>query len=150
MSRFANPSAVTRFVLGTCECDGTPHTEDWIDLRAELSGVELAQMEEADPAGRLRLLVVKWNLTGDDGEVAPIDDAYLGRLYIDMFERINEHLTDHLKVRALPNASAVPSRGSSRANGSRTPKTPTGNSSTTHSWPPAAPTGTSGTPPPSS
>jgi len=151
--RFADPNATKRFELGPCECANTPHAEgDWIDLRSELSGVDLAKMEASAPVDRMKILIVRWNLIGDGGTTAPIDDDYLGRLYLDLFDRINTWLNENAKVASLPNVSAAPSRDSSRGSGSSTRKVKTGNSSTTPSWPldAASATTTSGTPLPSS
>jgi len=148
MSRFADPNATKRLELGPCECPNTPHAEgDWIDLRSELSGIDLASMESASPPERMKRLIVRWNLIGDGGVTAPIDDDYLGRLYLDLFDRINTWLNENAKVASLPNGSAGPSRASSRGNGSRTPKAKTDGSSTTPSWPldGASATTTSGT-----
>jgi hypothetical protein len=152
MSRFANRNATKRFVLGPCACPGTPHTEDYMDIRAELSAADLAAMEAVEPIARMRVLVVSWNLIGDDGNVASIDDDYLGRLYLDEFDKLNAWLDANAKVRALPNGSAAPSRASSQESGSPTRKAKTGSSSTTPSWPldGASATTTSGTSLPSS
>lgn len=120
MSRFANPAATERFTLGPCDCDGKPHDEDWMDLRSELSGLELANLEELEPVDRMKLLIVRWNLVGDDGEVAPIDGDYLGRLYLDIFTALDSWLNEHLKVSTLPNAFGAPSRNGSRGSASHT------------------------------
>jgi hypothetical protein len=135
MSRFADPAATKRFVLGPCACEGTPHTEDYMDIRTELSAADLVEMEKAEPIARMKVLVASWNLIGDGGQVAPVDDDYLGRLYLEEFEKLNAWLDENAKVRALPNGSAAPSRASSRASGSRTRTPKTDNSSTTPSWP---------------
>lgn len=135
MSRFANREATKRFVLGPCACPGTPHTEDYMDIRTELSAADLVAMEKAEPIARMKLLVGSWNLIDAGDTIAPIDDDYLGRLYLEEFEKLNAWLDENAKVRALPNGSAAPSRASSRASGSPTRKAKTGNSSTTPSWP---------------
>lgn len=119
MSRFANPAATERFVLGPCECEGTPHGEDWMDLRVELSGTDLAFLEEHEAVDRMKHLIVRWNLLGDDGEVAPIDGDYLGRLYLDTFTRLDAWLSAHVKGAPLPNGSGAPSRNGSRGSASR-------------------------------
>lgn len=116
---FASPKATERFVLGECRCPGTPHDEDFIDLRSELSGMDLATMEGSEPVDRMKILIVGWNLRDDQGEV-PIDGDHLALLYIDIFTRLNEWLDEHAKVAALPNGSGAPSRNGSRASASRT------------------------------
>lgn len=119
MSRFANPTATERFVLGPCDCPGTPDAEDWMDLRTELGATDVIALEDGDPIARMKLLIVGWNLHGDDGAVAPIDGDYLGRLYADTFEKLNAWLTEHVRISTLPNASGAPSRNGSRGSASR-------------------------------
>lgn len=125
MSRFVDPKATKRFVIGPCECPGSPHDEDWLDVRAQLSGVELELLDSAAPAARLRLLVVAWNLIERDGTTAPLDDVHLSLVYGDWFIRFNEWLAANVQMASLPNASAAPSPGSSRESGSLTLTTPT-------------------------
>lgn len=132
MSRFADRAAVKRLVLGPCACEDTPHDEDWIDIKVDLSAADQLALDTAEPTHRLTILATAWNLL-DGGEIAAIDAEHTERLYLDEFEKLNEFLTANAKVRAVPNASAAPSRGSSRASGSRTPKAKTGDSSTTPS-----------------
>lgn len=90
-----------------------------MDLRSELSGMDLATMEESGPADRMKLLIVGWNLRDEKGEVA-IDDDHLARLYLDIFERLNAWLDEHATVSSLPNGSGAPSRNGSRGSASRT------------------------------
>ncbi len=116
---FADPEATERFVLGNCKCPGTPHDEDFMDLRSELSGVMLAELEQAPPVDRMKTLIVGWNLRDANGEI-PITGDQLGRLYLDIFERLNAWLDEHAKVSSLPNASGAPSRNGSKASASRT------------------------------
>lgn len=116
---FAEPSATKRFVLGECRCPGQPHDEDFMDIRSELSGTDLAAMEQAEPVDRMKLLVVGWNLRDEHGEV-PIDGDHLGRLYLDLFTRLNDWLTKNSTVAALPNASGAPSLNGSRGSASHT------------------------------
>lgn len=124
MSRFANPAATERFVLGPCECPGTPHDEDWMALRSELGADDMVKLEQDEPYERMKLLVRGWNLLGDDGQVAPITDEYLGRLYLDMFPAINAWLTANAKTSSLPNASGALSQHGSRGSASRIRTTP--------------------------
>lgn len=121
MSRFADPNATKRMELGPCECPGSPHAEgDWIAMRCDLGADDLVFMETAEPYARMERLVKGWNLIGDDGQVAPITHDYLGRLYLDMFPRINAWLEENAKTASLPNGSAAPSPSSSRVSGSPT------------------------------
>lgn len=123
MSRFTDPNATARFDLGPCECPGTPHAEgDWLLLRTDLSGQDLLDIEEASGAGRLRILVKSWNLIGDDGKVAPLNDEYFGRLYLDLFPAINAWLDENAKTSSLPKASAASSPTSSPATATPTPR----------------------------
>lgn len=124
MSRFADPTATARFVLpGGCQCQGKPHDDDWMELRTQLSGIELAEFASAPADTRLRMLIVSWNLIGDDGTVAPIDDEYLRRLYSDIFEPLDSWVTEHLQFQSLPNGSGAPSANGSRASASRHTRT---------------------------
>jgi hypothetical protein len=121
MSRFTDPNAAERFDLGPCECPGTPHAEgDWMLLRTDLSGQDLLEIEDADGAGRLAILVKGWNLIGDDGQVAPLTPAYFARLYLDLFPAINRWLSEHAKTSTLPKASAGESPASLQESGSPT------------------------------
>jgi hypothetical protein len=123
MSRFADPNATKRMELGPCECPGSPHAEgDWIALRSDLGADDLVFLETAEPWDRMLRLVRGWNLIGDDGQVAPVTEDYLGRLYADLFPRINDFLAEHAKMASLPNASAARSRTTSRASGSQRPR----------------------------
>ena len=152
MSRFANPEATSRFPLGPCDCPGTPHAEgDWLALRSELGAHDLVFLEETtDAYERMKFLVRDWNLIGDDGRVAPVNEDYLRRLYVDLFPAINAWLTENAKTTTLPNASAAPSRDTSRGSGSRTPKARMDGSSTTPFSQVVVPSATSGSPPPTS
>lgn len=116
---FADPEATDRFVLGDCRCPGKPHDEDFMVLRSQLSGVDLAALEEAQGGERLKLLVTEWNLRDADGPI-PLEGERLGRLYLDVFAKLNAWLDEHATVAALPNAFGAPSRNGSRGSASRT------------------------------
>lgn len=114
MSRFVDPNATKRFDLGPCECPGTPHAEgDWMQLRSDLSGQDLLDLESGGGASRLRILVKSWNLIGDDGKVATLTDDYFERLYLDVFPALNKWLEENAKTSSLPKASDAPSASSS-------------------------------------
>ena len=115
MSRFANPRSTGRFVLGPCACPGTPHDEDVMVLRTELGTLELVELDDADAAGALRILLVDWNLLDDDGTPAPIDDDHLRRLYTDSFEALNGWVSANVRVAAIPKAPGGRSRSGSRS-----------------------------------
>lgn len=120
MSRFADPTRSDRLVLGKCQCPGTPHDEDWMDIRTQVGAEEVVSN---DSIGLVARLTLRWNLLLSDGTVAPIDRDHVGLLFSDTFGKINDWANDHLVTTAdLPNASAVRSRATSRANGSRTLK----------------------------
>jgi len=124
MSRFADPSVTERFVLGDCECDGKPHDEDYLDLRTQLSGVELVEMESTDDGvSRMERLIVGWNLT-EGGEAAPVDRDHIARLSLPTLNRIGEWWSERAAGFALPNGSGAPSRNGSRASASHTRTTP--------------------------
>lgn len=130
VSRFADPNATDRLVLGPCACPGTPHGEDWMELRTQLGAEDLVQMERGGVAS-LEVLVVRWNLLDNDGSAAALDRDHFARLYLDVYPLLNEWTKQHVRTSTVPNASAAPSRASTRASGSRTPTPTTGDSSTT-------------------
>lgn len=119
MSRFANPNAVARMVLGACACPGTPHEEDWMELRGELGGDDTLRLAQGNSIDALEILVIRWNLLDDDGSEAPVDRDHLSRLFADNFAQLNAFVEDHVRLATLPNASAARSRTTSGASGSR-------------------------------
>lgn len=116
MSRFANPDATERLVLGPCECPGTPHDEDWMDLRSELGTQDVLAIAEVNGLGAMEFLIVRWNLLDNDGTDAPVDRAHIERLYADAFDQFNTWIEGHVRVATLPNGSGVRSVTGSRAN----------------------------------
>ena len=121
MSRFADPSAVGRLVLGACECPGTPHTEDWIELRTQLGAEDMVKLQDAGSfADRILVLVVRWNLLDHDGSEAPVDEDHVARLFVDAFPGLDDWITEHVRTSTLPNGFAARSRNTSRASGSST------------------------------
>lgn len=127
MSRFANPKATERFVLGDCLCPGKPHDEDWIDLRSELGAEDLIRLRQGNSIDNLEMLIVDWNLLDHDGSSAPMDRAHIERLFADTFNKLDEWTKVHIRVSTLPNASGAPSANGSRGSALRvqtTPKTP--------------------------
>lgn len=141
MSRFADPTRTATLDLGECRCPGTPHERDEYVYRTELGDAEEGRAGAygwASTAGRFfdwaaarAMLVaeiagISWNLTGNDGEPVPmraetailLDDATLSA----MARAVDDAQTAFRSP--LPNASAAPSRATSRASGSRTRKTP--------------------------
>lgn len=119
MSRFADPTITERLTLGTCQCPGTPHDEDWIELRTEVGAAELTRLAEGDSLDLLSALAVSWNLLDSDGTKAPVDREHIDRLYADTFEPLDSWTKAHVRMATVPNASAVRSRSSTPANGSR-------------------------------
>ena len=119
MSRFANPDAKERLVLGPCECPGNPHDEDWMELRTELGAEDALAIASGNSLDALGVLVVAWNLLDNDGTEAKVDRAHLARLFTDSFEPLNGWIEQHVRLTALPNRSAARSRITSVASGSR-------------------------------
>lgn len=124
MSRFADPDAKERLVLGPCECPGAPHTEDWIDMRTEIGAEAFEEMGQHALRGHsvaaVALLIVDWNLLDHDGSTAPVDADHIGRLYKDSFEILDGWINGHVRTQGiLPNQSAARSRNTSRPSGSR-------------------------------
>lgn len=154
MSRFANPNATDRLVLGDCECPGKPHAEDWIMLRTELGGYDFGRLLAGNSVDTLEILATSWNLLDDSGDLAPLDREHIDALFTDYARPLTEWVQKHLKLLAapLPNASGARSRRGTRESASPAPTTLTNGSSTTPSWQPVEPgvSGTSSTPPPTS
>ena len=151
MSRFADPKATARLVLGPCECPGSPHAEDWMDVRTELGAEDALTLAQGNSIDALEVLVTGWNLLDNDGSTAPVDRDHLSRMFSDNFDVLNGWIEKKVRLSTLPNASAARSRASSRASGSRTPRARTDGTSTTSFSPPVAGiTTTSGWPPPTS
>lgn len=125
MSRFVDPEARRTVSLGPCDCPGTPHEQDEAYIRDKLSGQEIAQYAQASnetAADVTAEYVLGWNLLGNKGEAVPVTAASL--LLLDapslstLVGAISEVVVE--SSGAVPNGSAVRSRGSSRANGSQT------------------------------
>lgn len=126
MSRFADPTATARFVLGECQCPGTPHDEDWIDLRSELGAQDVLLMASGNSLDFLERAIVGWNLLDGDGTLAPVDRDHIERLFADTFNDLDAFISKHIRVGTqLPNASGAPSRNGSRGSASRTRTTRT-------------------------
>lgn len=123
MSRFANPDAVGRFVFpGGCQCPGSPHEEDWMDLRTELGTADMLVIAASgtNPLAVVSHLLRGWNLLDEDGSEAPADSEHLGRLFTGELETVNQWLNDNLQLKPLPNGSGAHSVNGSRASASRT------------------------------
>lgn len=120
MSRFADPTATERMVLGPCVCPGKPHAEDWLELRTELGAWEVLQIAGGDSLATLEMLVVDWNILDSTGAKPPVERENIRRLYADAFDELDAFIEAHVRVGSLPNGSAAPSRSSSRGSGSRT------------------------------
>jgi hypothetical protein len=126
MSRFADPAATARLVLGECQCPGTPHDEDWVDLRSELGAQDVLRMATGNSLDTLELLIVGWNLHDNDGTTAVVDRDHIERLYADTFDNLDSFIAEHVRLGTqLPNAPGARSRTGSRASASRTQKTRT-------------------------
>ena len=82
MSRFADPKATKRLSLGACQCPGTPHTEDWMELRTEVGAQDYFRIAMGGNLEALKILCVRWNLQEDDtGNPAPVDAEHIDRLF---------------------------------------------------------------------
>jgi hypothetical protein len=118
MSRFANPDARDRLVLGPCECPGTPHAEDYLELRTELGAEDAIVMETGAIFDKLTVLIVGWNLLDNDGEPAPVDRGHIAGLFADNFAPLDGWIDKHLRMGTVPNRSAARSPLTSVASGS--------------------------------
>lgn len=119
MSRFADPNATQRFDIGACQCPGTPHESDWIDLRSSMGAADTLAMAEAnDSMAVLGLLIRDWNLLDNDGRPAEVNPENIGLLYGDVFADLDVWITANVQTGTLPNGSAARSVNGSRASGS--------------------------------
>jgi hypothetical protein len=126
VSRFADPAATARLDLGECQCPGTPHESDWVDLRAELGAQDVLRMATGNSLDVLELLIVRWNLLDNDGSAATVDREHIERLYADTFDDLDKFIEAHVRLgTSLPNASGARSRTGTRASASRTQTTRT-------------------------
>lgn len=124
MSRFANPTATGRFVLpGGCQCVGSPHEEDWMDLRTQLGTSDIIALEGVDTVGQVAHLLTGWNLLDDDGTEAPLDHEHIGRLFAESVAPLREWIAENVSALPLPNVSGAHSANGSRASASPTPRT---------------------------
>lgn len=122
MSRFANPEVVKRFVLsGGCQCPGTPHDEDWMDFRVEMTTADvLIVVNGGDQIEQVIQTCVGWNLIADDsGEVAPLDREHVSKLYGSLWAELGLWFEKNVSAKPLPNASGARSANGSQASASR-------------------------------
>lgn len=150
MSRFVDKSAVGRVNLGPCDCPGTPHGEDWADIRKELSASEWAVIFQRDTDLSMTVLVAGWSLADAEGDAVPITVETVSALDFATFTAIDQYVAANISPPTLPNGSSGPSRRGTRGPRSQTRPTPINGSSTTPSWQAAGVSGTSTTPLPSS
>lgn len=121
MSRFANPAATGRFVLpGGCQCPGSPHEEDFIDLRTQLGTADIIALDGVDSVEQIVYLATGWNLLDDDGTDAALDPDHVGRLFAGSVADLRDWITNNVSALPLPNGSGAPSANGSRASASRT------------------------------
>ena len=144
MSRFADPTATAVLDLGECRCPGTPHDRDEYVYRTQLGDAEEGRTGAYGwattgnrffdwAAARAYLIAevagVSWNFmdTGPDALVpvpmrvetaALLDEQTLNA----MAQAVDAAQSGYRAT--LPNASAGPSRDTSRATGSPTRRTP--------------------------
>ena len=124
--RFVDRTAVERLPLGPCDCPGTPHDEDWAELRKEISGADWYVIAQGDTGRSLALVVADWNLVDNDGDRVPITAQTLTDIDLATFNKIDGWLEGHLRPPTLPNASGGPSRnGRQGGRGHRTRTIPT-------------------------
>lgn len=128
MSRFASPTRTGTYTFPNgCQCPGSPHDNDVMELRTELGAIEMAQLEVFATLGgaggikTVALLLVSWNLLDDDGKPAPATEQQVGLLWSDMFtDDLNEWIDEHVRMASLPNDSGGRSANGSSATASRT------------------------------
>ncbi len=122
MSRFVNRKATKRMVLsGGCQCPGTPHDEDWVEMRTEVGAADISAAQQPGGAfAGLDRVVVAWNLLDEDGEPAAVDQEHIDLLFSDSAVEMANWITENVTASAVPNASGVHSRNGSLVNaGSR-------------------------------
>lgn len=128
MTRFVNPAATRTVDLGPCECPGTPHENDWAKVRAELSGSEIARIQQAPQTedGLTEAIIPfipEWNLLSPSGDEWPVTADAISLLNAATLTAITNVLTEVLAESSrLPNPSSAPSPASSRGSASKTLK----------------------------
>jgi hypothetical protein len=121
MSRFADPTVTARLDLGPCQCPGTPHASDYIEMRTELGARDVLAVATGDSLDALATLIVGWNLLDNDGTPAPVDRDHIDRLYADSFDALNGWIEGRVRVSSLPNGSGAPSADGSPESAYPTP-----------------------------
>lgn len=119
MSRFANPALTRPFVLGSCQCEGTPHSGgDILELPAEVPAGDVVGLDtDSDAIAQVLPFIRSWNLL--EGETAaPIDHEHVGLLSSTDLKAISDEVLRRMDWNTVPNASAARSRSSSRGSGS--------------------------------
>lgn len=115
MPRFIDRNATERKTLGPCECQNTPHGEDWIDVRKVLSYNDMlflndvsAQQGIAEAMWTLfNLRVADWNLVDEKGRKLERSRRIYNDLDSDTAERLNaliKEVGDAEEGAELPNA----------------------------------------------
>ena len=88
MSRFASLAKTERWYLPDgCQCPGEPHSEgDWILMRTELGGDDMAALVELNNVGAVTYLAEDWNLLDDEGKAVELTRDSVGMLFADVFD----------------------------------------------------------------
>ncbi len=127
MSRFISdptlPIPTARVELGPCECPGTPHESDWIDVYEVLGWDDLVDVGQAVSEGAARRryharAIAQWSFVDADGEPIPIDEETVRLLSPAVLEMLGPALGETLARSQLPNGSGAPSPRSRRASAS--------------------------------
>lgn len=130
MSRFADATATRRVEFGACLCPGTPHDVDYALIRAEASAQETGRFigaqgldDVGEIADAISIFIVGWNLLGPDGKDWPPSTEALLSLKLPTLTPLIEAIGAAVDESSrLPNSSGAPSRASSRASASASPK----------------------------
>jgi len=120
--RFIDRTATQRLSLGDCQCPGTPHDEDYLEVRTQFSGIEWREMVTWGTKHALAIMVTGWNLRNEAGDL-PLTAETLADLDSATFEILDRWFEINVPIPDFPNRSGAHSRNGSRVSASsRQPK----------------------------
>lgn len=135
MSRFrslpGDELPIRRLTLGPCECPGTPHETDWVDVAEVITWDALVDVGLAASEGAARLALVTrairaWNLVDEDGETIEVVEEAVRLLDPATLTPIAEVVNEAYERASapLPNGRSAPSARSQPESAPSSPTTP--------------------------
>jgi len=123
---------IRRVELGPCECPGTPHEQDWVDVAEIVTWDALVDVGLASSEGAARLALVTrairgWNLVGEDGEAVEVSEEAVRLLAPNTLTPIAAVVNEAYERASapLPNGSRAPSARSRPESAPSSPTIPT-------------------------